>query len=77
MLHYYFCQLHSPHPLFLCDSLQPFDMLRTHLSRSAARLSKRATCGAAARRKFSATPLRPAEVELTIDGKKVSIEGMS
>ncbi|KAG8526217.1 NADH dehydrogenase (ubiquinone) 78K chain precursor, 5-prime end [Bacidia gigantensis] len=46
-------------------------MLRTHLSRSAARLARRG------QRAFTATATRPAEVQLTIDGKQVSIEAGS
>ncbi|KAK9781144.1 putative NADH-ubiquinone oxidoreductase subunit A [Seiridium cardinale] len=46
-------------------------MLRHSLARSAWRTSRHA---ANAARAFSATAQRPAEVELTVDGKKVSIE---
>ncbi|KAI2631584.1 hypothetical protein GGS21DRAFT_491482 [Xylaria nigripes] len=49
-------------------------MLRQTLARSAWRTPRQAA--ARASRAFSATTQRPAEVELTIDGKKVSIEGM-
>ncbi|KAK7981137.1 hypothetical protein PG989_013594 [Apiospora arundinis] len=49
-------------------------MLRRSLARSAWRTSKHA---ANASRAFSATAQRPAEVELTVDGKKVSIEAGS
>ncbi|KAI0161251.1 hypothetical protein GGR57DRAFT_454093 [Xylariaceae sp. FL1272] len=49
-------------------------MLRQSLARSAWRSSRAAVN---AKRPFSATPQRPAEVELTIDGKKVSIEAGS
>ncbi|KAK8094004.1 hypothetical protein PG997_000689 [Apiospora hydei] len=49
-------------------------MLRRSLARSAWRTSRHA---ANASRAFSATAQRPAEVELTIDGKKVSIEAGS
>ncbi|KAI1330640.1 hypothetical protein F5Y16DRAFT_362314 [Xylariaceae sp. FL0255] len=47
-------------------------MLRHKLARSAWRTSRNATANAS--RAFSATSQRPAEVELTVDGKKVSIE---
>ncbi|GAW14927.1 hypothetical protein ANO14919_043330 [Xylariales sp. No.14919] len=47
-------------------------MLRQTLARSAWRTPRHAA--ARASRAFSATPQRPAEVELTVDGKKVSIE---
>ncbi|KAI0192565.1 hypothetical protein EV127DRAFT_425810 [Xylaria flabelliformis] len=50
-------------------------MLRQTLARSAWRTHRHAA--AKASRAFSATPQRPAEVELTIDGKKVSIEAGS
>ncbi|KAI8623522.1 hypothetical protein F5Y19DRAFT_371003 [Xylariaceae sp. FL1651] len=50
-------------------------MLRQTLARSAWRTPRQAA--ARASRAFSATPQRPAEVELTIDGKKVSIEAGS
>ncbi|KAK8026158.1 NADH dehydrogenase [Apiospora arundinis] len=49
-------------------------MLRRSLARSAWRTSRHA---ANASRAFSATAQRPAEVELTVDGKKVSIEAGS
>ncbi|KAI2473325.1 NADH-ubiquinone oxidoreductase 78 kDa subunit mitochondrial precursor [Annulohypoxylon bovei var. microspora] len=49
-------------------------MLRQSLARSAWRTGRHA---ARSSRAFSATPQRPAEVELTIDGKKVSIEAGS
>ncbi|KAL7937466.1 hypothetical protein V8C35DRAFT_292603 [Trichoderma chlorosporum] len=49
-------------------------MLRQSLARSAWRTGRRA---AAASRAFATTPRRAAEVELTIDGKKVSIEAGS
>ncbi|KAI0884788.1 NADH-ubiquinone oxidoreductase 78 kDa subunit mitochondrial precursor [Annulohypoxylon maeteangense] len=49
-------------------------MLRQSLARSAWRTGRQA---ARSSRAFSATPQRPAEVELTIDGKKVSIEAGS
>ncbi|KAH8677981.1 hypothetical protein BX600DRAFT_451177 [Xylariales sp. PMI_506] len=49
-------------------------MLRHSLARSARRTSRQV---AIATRAFSATAQRPAEVELTIDGKKVSIEAGS
>ncbi|KAI0004810.1 NADH-ubiquinone oxidoreductase 78 kDa subunit mitochondrial precursor [Xylariaceae sp. FL0662B] len=49
-------------------------MLRQSLARSAWRTSRHA---ANASRAFSATAGRPAEVELTVDGKKVSIEAGS
>ncbi|KAK3169948.1 NADH dehydrogenase (ubiquinone) 78K chain precursor, 5-prime end [Lepraria neglecta] len=51
-------------------------MLRASLSRSAARLARQARWQAGARC-FSATTNRPAEVQLTIDGKQVSIEAGS
>ncbi|KAI3338554.1 hypothetical protein F4824DRAFT_459601 [Ustulina deusta] len=50
-------------------------MLRHTLARSAWRTPRQAA--ARASRAFSASPQRPAEVELTIDGKKVSIEAGS
>ncbi|KAI1431547.1 hypothetical protein GGR50DRAFT_678868 [Xylaria sp. CBS 124048] len=50
-------------------------MLRQTLARSAWRTPRHAA--ARASRAFSATTQRPAEVELTIDGKKVSIEAGS
>ncbi|KAI3320707.1 hypothetical protein HD806DRAFT_227852 [Xylariaceae sp. AK1471] len=50
-------------------------MLRQTLARSAWRTPRQAA--AKASRAFSATPQRPAEVELTVDGKKVSIEAGS
>ncbi|PSR90517.1 NADH-ubiquinone oxidoreductase 78 kDa subunit mitochondrial precursor [Coniella lustricola] len=50
-------------------------MLRQTLARAALRHGKRTPANAA--RAFSATTRRPAEVELTIDGKKVSIEAGS
>jgi NADH dehydrogenase (ubiquinone) Fe-S protein 1 len=50
-------------------------MLRQTLARSAWRTGKHPA--SAASRAFSATAQRPAEVELTIDGKKVSIEAGS
>ncbi|KAJ4423420.1 ndufs1 NADH-ubiquinone oxidoreductase subunit [Gnomoniopsis sp. IMI 355080] len=50
-------------------------MLRQTLARSAWRSGRRPAANAA--RAFSATAQRPAEVELTIDGKKVSIEAGS
>ncbi|KAF3765866.1 NADH-ubiquinone oxidoreductase 78 kDa subunit mitochondrial precursor [Cryphonectria parasitica EP155] len=50
-------------------------MLRQTLARSAWRNGRRPVASAA--RAFSATTQRPAEVELTIDGKKVSIEAGS
>ncbi|MCJ1429720.1 NADH dehydrogenase (ubiquinone) 78K chain precursor, 5-prime end, partial [Sticta canariensis] len=50
-------------------------MLRTHVFRSVARLGRQTKLHPA--RAFSATSSRPAEVELTIDGKKVSIEAGS
>ncbi|KAH7321177.1 hypothetical protein B0I35DRAFT_477689 [Stachybotrys elegans] len=49
-------------------------MLRQSLARSAWRTGRRA---ATATRTFATTSQRPAEVELTIDGKKVSIEAGS
>ncbi|KAK4696588.1 NADH dehydrogenase (ubiquinone) Fe-S protein 1, partial [Lecanoromycetidae sp. Uapishka_2] len=49
-------------------------MLRCQLSRPATRLARQATWKA---RTFSATTRRPAEVQLTIDGKQVSIEAGS
>ncbi|KAI1411770.1 NADH-ubiquinone oxidoreductase 78 kDa subunit mitochondrial precursor [Hypoxylon sp. FL1857] len=49
-------------------------MLRQSLARSAWRTGSHV---ARSSRAFSATPRRPAEVELTIDGKKVSIEAGS
>ncbi|OTB05337.1 hypothetical protein M426DRAFT_319884 [Hypoxylon sp. CI-4A] len=49
-------------------------MLRQSLARSAWRTGRHAVRPS---RAFSATPRRPAEVELTIDGKKVSIEAGS
>ncbi|TGJ83845.1 hypothetical protein E0Z10_g4916 [Xylaria hypoxylon] len=49
-------------------------MLRQTLARSAWRTPRHAHAAAKASRAFSASPRRPAEVELTIDGKKVSIE---
>ncbi|CAJ2511169.1 Uu.00g067940.m01.CDS01 [Anthostomella pinea] len=49
-------------------------MLRQTLARSAWRTGRRA---ANASRAFSATAPRPAEVELTVDGKKVSIEDIA
>ncbi|MCJ1482651.1 NADH dehydrogenase (ubiquinone) 78K chain precursor, 5-prime end [Schaereria dolodes] len=50
-------------------------MLRTQLARSAARAASLARSNAA--RTFAGTPSRQAEVELTVDGKKVSIEAGS
>jgi NADH dehydrogenase (ubiquinone) Fe-S protein 1 len=50
-------------------------MLRQTLARSAWRTQRQAAVKAS--RAFSATTQRPAEVELTIDGKKVSIEAGS
>ncbi|KAL9113998.1 MAG: hypothetical protein Q9187_007531 [Circinaria calcarea] len=50
-------------------------MLRTHLARSAARATRAARSNAP--RTFASTPSWLAEVELTIDGKKVSIEAGS
>ncbi|MCJ1262271.1 NADH dehydrogenase (ubiquinone) 78K chain precursor, 5-prime end [Lobaria immixta] len=50
-------------------------MLRTHVVRSAARLGRQTKLHPA--RAFSATSSRLAEVELTVDGKKVSIEAGS
>ncbi|KAJ9141819.1 NADH dehydrogenase [Pleurostoma richardsiae] len=50
-------------------------MLRQTLARSTWRSGRQATANAT--RAFSATAQRPAEVELTIDGKKVSIEAGS
>lgn len=50
-------------------------MLRQTLARSAWRNGRQAAANAT--RAFSATAQRPAEVELTIDGKKVSIEAGS
>ncbi|KAI0116368.1 hypothetical protein GGR51DRAFT_555388 [Nemania sp. FL0031] len=50
-------------------------MLRQTLARSAWRTGRQSA--AKASRAFSASPRRPAEVELTIDGKKVSIEAGS
>ncbi|KAI7775958.1 hypothetical protein LA080_006070 [Diaporthe eres] len=50
-------------------------MLRQTLARSAWRSGRRTASNAA--RAFSVTAQRPAEVELTIDGKKVSIEAGS
>ncbi|KAF2085769.1 NADH-quinone oxidoreductase [Saccharata proteae CBS 121410] len=50
-------------------------MLRQQLLRSVRKPSRLASLNAA--RTFSASPYRPAEVELTIDGKKVSIEAGS
>ncbi|KAF2462371.1 hypothetical protein BDY21DRAFT_296120 [Lineolata rhizophorae] len=50
-------------------------MLRQHLARSLGRPKKRSCLNAV--RCFYATPQRPADVELTIDGKKVSIEAGS
>ncbi|MCJ1377192.1 NADH dehydrogenase (ubiquinone) 78K chain precursor, 5-prime end [Xylographa soralifera] len=50
-------------------------MLRTQLARSAARAGRRVSPLAA--RSFVSSPPRQAEVELTIDGKKVSIEAGS
>ncbi|KAI0970933.1 hypothetical protein F4678DRAFT_435130 [Xylaria arbuscula] len=57
-------------------------MLRQTLARSAWRTPRQAAAVAAsassnASRAFSASPRRPAEVELTVDGKKVSIEAGS
>ena len=49
-------------------------MLRPQLSRSVARLARQVRWQAGAR-SFGATSTRPAEVQLTIDGKQVSIEG--
>ena len=49
--------------------------MRSQLLRAAAR--SRATAGTCAPRSFSTTARRRAEVELTIDGKKVSIEAGS
>ena len=49
-------------------------MLRTRLFRSAARLGRHAKWQAGSR-SFNATTRREAEVQLTIDGKQVSIEG--
>ncbi|RBQ68844.1 hypothetical protein FVER14953_21000 [Fusarium verticillioides] len=49
-------------------------MLRNTLARSAWRTSRRAVNVS---RTFATTSQRPAEVELTIDGKKVSIEAGS
>lgn len=51
-------------------------MMRQQLWRSAQRPQALARLNAA-RNAFSTTIPRPAEVELTVDGKKVSIEGMS
>ncbi|KAL2041728.1 hypothetical protein N7G274_005512 [Stereocaulon virgatum] len=51
-------------------------MLRASLSRSAARLARQARWQAGVRC-LSATTSRPAEVQLTIDGKQVSIEAGS
>ena len=65
---------------FECDfnSLFSFvplsSMLRTLLFRSPARLGSHATWQFSARN-FTATGRRKAEVQLTIDGKQVSIEG--
>ncbi|KAI1312699.1 hypothetical protein F5Y03DRAFT_338823 [Xylaria venustula] len=57
-------------------------MLRQTLARSAWRTPRQAAAASAsnasnASRAFSASPRRPAEVELTVDGKKVSIEAGS
>lgn len=60
----------SPHPLTVFPK-----MLRTPLSRSAVRLRRQAKWQAGAR-SFTATTRRKAEVQLTIDGKQVSIEGI-
>lgn len=49
-------------------------MLRTQLSKSAARLGRQARWNIGARN-LSATTRRRADVQLTIDGKQVSIEG--
>ena len=49
-------------------------MLRTPLCRSAAKLGRHAKWQAGTR-SFNATTKRKAEVQLTIDGKQVSIEG--
>ncbi|KAL8756076.1 MAG: hypothetical protein Q9184_004615 [Pyrenodesmia sp. 2 TL-2023] len=52
-------------------------MMRPQLARAAARAARSARLNAASPRTFGTTPLRRAEVELTIDGKKVSIEAGS
>jgi len=49
-------------------------MMRQQLVRSFRRSQRLAKLDAA--RSFSSSVRRPAEVELTVDGKKVSIEGM-
>ena len=50
-------------------------MLRTQLCRSAARAARRAR--GTSPRTFASTTKKQAEVELTVDGKKVSIEAGS
>lgn len=56
-------------------SFLPFPiMLRTPLSSFATRLGRRTKWQAGAR-SFNATTRRKAEVQLTVDGKQVSIEG--
>lgn len=57
-------------PFSFCS---PFSMLRTYAARSAARLGRHA----APRRALSTTGSRAADVRLTVDGKEVSIEGIS
>jgi NADH dehydrogenase (ubiquinone) Fe-S protein 1 len=49
--------------------------MRSQLLRAAAR--SKGTANVARTRQFSSSARRPAEVELTIDGKKVSIEAGS
>ena len=51
-----------------------FKMLRAPLFRSTARSSRYAKWPSGARQ-FNATTRRKAEVQLTVDGKQVSIEG--
>ena len=50
-------------------------MLRTPLSRSTARLGRHPKWPPGARQ-FNATKRKKAEVQLTVDGKQVSIEGL-
>jgi hypothetical protein len=66
----------TPSTLLLSYFSARLTMLRTQLRRSAARAAA-ATTRTAATRSFASTAARPAEVELTIDGKKVSIEAGS
>jgi len=64
-------------PSFLSVDLNSSTMMRQRVLRSLKPSGRLLATSPTARRAFTSTPLAPAEVEITIDGKKVTIEAGS